>query len=84
MIEGLTCSQPGQYKGDLNKFLKLWVHELKRVFSDRLVEISDVTELDKLVDEAFKGFEGAEKDVVFEEPIICTSFMAFAAGQDKT
>lgn len=62
VIEGLTCSAPAQYKGDINKFLKLWIHELKRVFSDRLTEMGDCDELDKILDEAFKGFEGAEKD----------------------
>jgi hypothetical protein len=84
VIEGLVCSSPAQYKGDVNKFLKLWIHELKRVFSDRLTEMGDCNELDKILDEAFKGFEDAEKDQVFTDPLICTNFMSYAAGGEKT
>lgn len=84
VIEGLVCSSPAQYKGDINKFLKLWIHELKRVFSDRLTEMGDCDELDKILDEAFKGFEDAEKEQVFTDPLICTNFMSYAAGGEKT
>jgi len=54
------------------------------VFSDRLTEMGDCIELDKILDEAFKGFDDAEKDVVFQEPLICTNFMSYAAGGEKT
>lgn len=62
VIEGLLQSQPGQQKGDMTKFLRLWVHECRRVFEDRLISMDDVAGVDAILEEAFKGFEGAEKD----------------------
>jgi len=84
IIEGVTTSAPAMYKGDATKLCRLWMHEMKRVFSDRLVHIDDIAEIDKILDDSFKGFENIEKEAVFEDPLICTSFMTYAAGAEKT
>jgi len=45
--------------------------------------MEDVAALDGIVEEVFKGFEGVDKDEVFREPVICTSFITLAAGAEK-
>ena len=57
---------------------------MKRVFTDRLTSYEDINALDAIIDESFKGFDSADKEKVFSEPLLCTYFMTFAGGADKT
>jgi len=37
VTEGLIFAQPNNYKGKPEEMIGLWIHEVKRVFEDRLI-----------------------------------------------
>ena len=41
VFQGLLMASPGQFK-DPSKFVALWLHELERVYGDRLVSTADL------------------------------------------
>ena len=77
-------STSGSYKGQPNKLLRLWVHESKRVFEDRFINVEDIKVFREYVkDSLVKNFGDVdEKDNPLEEPQIFTSFVASHYGND--
>jgi dynein heavy chain len=69
-------SQASNYKTPVS-ILKLWLHEVKRVFEDRFINQADTDLFRTFVREAvIKSFgEINEKENPFEEPLLFTSFM---------
>mmetsp|Transcript_166710 Transcript_166710/g.405134 ORF Transcript_166710/g.405134 Transcript_166710/m.405134 type:complete len:2545 (+) Transcript_166710:2-7636(+) len=82
IFQGLTRIQPAQFGTSLS-MTRLWIHEVTRVFHDRLVNDTDITtfkqELERKASEFFPD-ENMEK--VFEEPLIFTNFIAQPTGSD--
>lgn len=37
VTEGIIFAQPSNYKGKPEEMIGLWIHEVKRVFEDRLI-----------------------------------------------
>lgn len=68
----------GECCPNANMLLRLWLHEAKRVYSDKLVNFTDIAAFDKLMLEVVrKGIEDFNEELVFEKPHI---FFHFAEG----
>ncbi|CAJ1396873.1 unnamed protein product [Effrenium voratum] len=68
------------------RFLRVWLHELHRVFSDRLVLESDAKELQAMIEKAVsKCFVGVapNREELFALPNVCTAFISEASGPDR-
>lgn len=84
IIEGVMRSVPQIYK-NTNSVLRLWYHEVRRVFEDRFINNEDLTLFRTILKDAISKNIGdfPEKDSPFTEPIIYTSFMGeFYASVD--
>lgn len=66
IIEGVMRSSPQVYKNQ-NSILRLWFHEIRRVFEDRFINNEDLTLFRTILKEAIsKGIgDFAEKDSPF-------------------
>ncbi|RYE40388.1 MAG: hypothetical protein EOP48_24745, partial [Sphingobacteriales bacterium] len=62
VIEGLMMSTPGPYKGAPSKMIKLWVHECKRVFEDRLIGPEDILKFNEYLKEGYRQLIDDDKD----------------------
>lgn len=61
-----------------NMLLRLWVHEAKRVYGDKLVSFTDLDTFDKLMLEVVrKGIEDFNEELVFQKPLL---FFHYAEG----
>ena len=73
-------SSPSAYRNSPIKVLRLWVHECKRVFEDRFINIDDIKVFrDYIKDTMLKTFgeqDEKDKDFPLEEPSIFTSFVS--------
>jgi dynein heavy chain len=61
-----------------NQVLRLWMHELRRVFEDRFINNDDLLLFRTILKDSISKTIGdiPEKDTPFTEPIIFTSFMS--------
>lgn len=76
IIEGVMRSAPQVYK-TTNSILRLWFHEIRRVFEDRFINNDDLNLFRTILKEAISKTIGdfQEKDSPFNDPIIFTTFM---------
>ena len=76
IMEGMLRSVPQVFK-NTNQIVRLWYHEVRRVFEDRFINTEDLTLFRSILKEAIgKSFgDFPEKDSPFVEPIIYTPFM---------
>lgn len=44
VIEGIMFAQPVNYKDKSDSIIKLWIHECKRVFEDRMINDEDINQ----------------------------------------
>lgn len=44
VTEGLMFAQTNNYKDKPSNMIKLWIHETKRVFEDRLISYTDINQ----------------------------------------
>ena len=60
-----------------NQILRLWMHEVKRVFEDRFINNEDLNLFRTILKDSISKTIGDfnDKDTPFTEPIIFTSFM---------
>lgn len=65
---GECCPNP-------NMLIRLWVHEVTRVYGDKLVDSTDIDVFNKLVTEVVrKGFDNYNEDIVFRKPVLYFHF----------
>lgn len=86
IVEGIMQSTPAQYKSQAPKMVKLWVHECKRVFEDRLIDPEDITKFRAYLKEVQTknlGDEAGTEDP-FAEPNIFTAFISMHHGNEKS
>jgi len=83
IFQGLLNTSAGIYKGPV-QFLRVWLHECYRVFGDRLINAADAAELQQILDKvATKAFTSVSKEELFSQPLIFTSFMTQAGGNER-
>lgn len=71
-----TCPNP-------NALLRLWVHECSRVYGDKLVDKTDISNFNKIITEAVrKGIESYSEEKVFGKPLIYCHF-ALGLSENK-
>lgn len=83
VFEGLLFSKSEFYLLPI-RFIRLWLHECYRVFSDRLIsqnEIGRFTEM--IVEQSKKHFED-DQDDLHAEPLIFTNFVTFSMDGNPT
>jgi len=84
IFQGLLNTNPNLYKDGPAKYARVWLHECLRVFSDRLVSVSDQTELLAILEKvAAKHFGTIPKEDMFAQPLIMTSFVSQAGGNER-
>ncbi|CAK0903564.1 unnamed protein product [Prorocentrum cordatum] len=84
IFQGLSNTNSQLYKDGATKFARVWLHECYRVFSDRLVCREDQAELQVILEKASgKAFAGMSKDDLFAQPLIMTSFVSQAGGNER-
>ncbi len=76
ITEGLMRSSPQIFK-NTGMVLRLWMHELRRVFEDRFINNDDLNLFRTILKDSISKTIGDfnEKDSPFAEPIIYTTFM---------
>jgi dynein heavy chain len=82
IVQNLMLTIPQLYKGSPEKMVRLWLHECNRVYLDRLIFLEDSERYTEIVKGACKNFD-VNIDVLFEEPLIYTSFVSHCEGHDK-
>ena len=87
ITSGLLRSTPQMFKTP-NHVIRLWMHEVKRVFEDRFINQDDTVLFRSIVKDSLSKTVGdfPEKDTPFYEPIIFTTFMGefYASVDDMT
>jgi len=85
IFQGLLNTQAALYRdGGAAKYARVWLHECYRTFSDRLVNTSDQGELNSIMEKVCaKHFGNISKDEMFAQPLIMTSFVSQAMGNDR-
>lgn len=84
VFQSLLNTTPGLFRGSPMKYLRVWLHECRRVFSDRLVSESDMKEMEMIFEQsAKKHFGGISMEELFGENLIFTSFVSVHGGNDK-
>lgn len=87
ITSGILRSVPQVYKNS-GHVLRLWMHEVKRVFEDRFINEDDTVLFRNILKEAVSKTIGdfTEKDTPFTEPIIYNTFMSefYANVEDMT
>ena len=80
IIGGVMQSQPGLYRGAVDNFVKLWMHECDRTFLDRLIADKDVEVYKEYLNRCCKKFEDEASQEIYAEPNIFTSFVSAHGG----
>eukprot|EP00931_Biecheleriopsis_adriatica_P003888 TRINITY_DN10563_c0_g2_i1.p1 TRINITY_DN10563_c0_g2~~TRINITY_DN10563_c0_g2_i1.p1 ORF type:complete len:2985 (-),score=661.93 TRINITY_DN10563_c0_g2_i1:306-8801(-) len=90
IFQGLLNTEGSVFRdaAGAQRFLRVWLHECHRVFSDRLVRESDAKEFQAMVEKAVqKSFVGvgaaSNKEELFAQPLVCTSFISETTGPDR-
>jgi dynein heavy chain, axonemal len=83
IIQNLMLTQPNLYKNNPLQMVRLWLHELTRVFDDRLIDQADKALFMSYVKNGIKKFSDLKEDDVLAAPNIYTSFVTACKGHDK-
>ena len=91
VTEGVMFSDIANYKSDPLKLAKLWVHECRRVFQDRLVFTEDIAKFTEYLKKAFHLFTDgfiklteADKNDILSDSNIFTTFISTYEGENDT
>eukprot|EP00227_Mantoniella_beaufortii_P011774 CAMPEP_0197579874 /NCGR_PEP_ID=MMETSP1326-20131121/3768_1 /TAXON_ID=1155430 /ORGANISM="Genus nov. species nov., Strain RCC2288" /LENGTH=4505 /DNA_ID=CAMNT_0043143449 /DNA_START=243 /DNA_END=13760 /DNA_ORIENTATION=+ len=72
------CRTASEFYNNPANLCRLWVHEVERVFSDRMVNANDITKFDEMrVTVTKKYFEDQDMEVIEARPISFNAFMQF-------
>lgn len=66
-----VCNGKPQVINEPNIFIRLWIHEMNRVFRDRLLDKRDYTDFNNLVDQSIKEkIPSVDSNKVFDRDVI--------------
>lgn len=66
-----VCNGKPQVINEPNIFIRLWIHEMNRVFRDRLLDKRDITDFNNLVDQSIKDkIPSVDSSKVFDREVI--------------
>lgn len=82
IIQNLMLAQPSVYKGNPLGLARMWAHECNRVFLDRLLFDEDKNAYMNFMRNGLKELQDYKEELVFEEPLIFTSFIAICKGHE--
>jgi dynein heavy chain, axonemal len=77
-------STAANYKGKFEDLVRLWCHEMKRTFEDRLINEVDTQYFRQFLHDGCKNFlyEPTEANNPLAEPLIFTQFIPLHFGND--
>lgn len=84
IVQNMLLASPAVYKGNQVGLVRMWAHECHRVWKDRLIKPEDHASYEKFMRDALREFGDMKEDVVFEEPLIYTSYVAACEGHEPT
>lgn len=84
IIQNLMLAQPASYKQNPTGLVRMWAHECHRVWRDRLLFEEDVNMYMNFMRNGMKELNEFKEEVVFEEPLIYTSFITMCKGHDPS
>lgn len=82
IIQNLMLSQPSIYRGNPLGIVRMWAHEIYRVFYDRLITDEDRDLFMNFMRAGMKNFDSFKEEQILEQPLIYTSFVSAAEGHD--
>jgi dynein heavy chain len=84
IFQGLLKTASGLYRDGSCRFVQVWLHECLRTCSDRLINAQDHSEMRSILEKnCSKHFPGISGQELFLDPLIVTSFVTQAEGNDK-
>lgn len=91
VTEGVMMADAHNYKNNINRIAKLWVHECRRVFGDRLVFDEDMKKFDEYLGKSFVSMtenfikidEEEHKAIMGDENIFTTFISAINGETDQ-
>jgi dynein heavy chain len=91
VTEGVMMADSHNYKNNINRIAKLWVHECRRVFGDRLVFDEDMKKFDEYLGKSFVSMtenfikidEEEHKAIMGDENIFTTFISAINGETDQ-
>ncbi|TGZ71294.1 hypothetical protein CRM22_002727 [Opisthorchis felineus] len=81
LLQGLLQSSSERFKGP-KKFLRLWRHECLRVFRDRMVDETDVAEINDIILQRMNEAFSDEVSYASMDPILFGDYWAAASEED--
>lgn len=82
IIQNVLLAQGPLYKGNPMGLIRMWAHECHRVWQDRLINEVDRNSYMGFMKTALREFGDAKEEAVFEEPLIYTSYVTVAMGNE--
>lgn len=85
IVMNLMNAQPHIFKGQPLMMIRLWAHECHRTWLDRLLFPEDVEAYMIMMRNGLKSFPSdIKEELIFEEPLIFTSFVSACKGHEAT
>jgi len=82
IIQNLMLSDAKMFKGNHLGLCRMWAHECHRVWLDRLLFPEDIEAYMGYMQKGIKEFPDFKEEMIFEEPLIFTTFVSAAGGHD--
>lgn len=84
IVQNVMQAQATHYRGNDLGLARLWVHECMRIFYDRLIFEEDRDMFMNFLKAGMKEFSDYKEEILLEQPLIYTSFVAAAEGHEKS
>ena len=82
IVQNILLAQGSLYKGNPLGIIRLWAHECHRVWYDRLINNVDRESYMGFMKNGLREFGDAKEEAVFEEPLLYTSYVTVAMGNE--
>jgi len=82
IIQNLLLAEASPYSRNPLALARLWAHECNRVYLDRLIVKEDCDKYNEFMLNAMKEFSDFKPDMILQEPLVATSFIAVSKGHE--